>query len=225
MSKILIIDTAIDVAGLCLCDGTHIIGEDRNATLKDQAGWLQPAIARLLKKAGLPLSSLEAIAVSAGPGSYTGLRVGMATAKGLCYALSKPLISMNTLKIMAISAKKQLGENSFFCPMIDARRMEVFTALYDNQLVELMPPQAMILEPTSFDGWLSRSTVIFFGNGAPKYKNLLKNDQAIFRDISLNVSDSAVLAAEMYARNEFSDLAYTEPFYIKPFYSPLIGNS
>jgi tRNA threonylcarbamoyladenosine biosynthesis protein TsaB len=145
----------------------------------------------------------------------------MATAKGLCFALSKPLITLNTLEIMAISAARQIGRDSFLCPMIDARRMEVFTALYDRQMVELVGPQALILEQESFDPWLLKSPIVFFGNGAEKYKNMLKNANAIFRDLKVEVADSIELAAEMYARNEFSDLAYAEPFYIKPFYTPL----
>lgn len=220
MAKILIIDTAVEIAGICLSEGTEIIGEERNTNLKEHAGWLQPAIKRLLNTAHLPINEIDAIAVSAGPGSYTGLRVAMASAKGLCYAISKPLIAMNTLRIMAIAASKQIGPGFYFCPMIDARRMEVFTALYDYQLVELMKPQAMVLDPGSFDPWLIQSPVAFFGNGAGKYKDLLKNQEAIFREISVEAADSVDLAALMYVRKDFSDLVYAEPFYIKPFYTP-----
>lgn len=220
MAIILIIDTAVEVAGICLCNGSQVLGQEFNIHQKEQAGWLQPAIKNLFERAGLALDALDAIAVSAGPGSYTGLRVSMATAKGLCFALSKPLIAMNTLKIMAISAIRQLGSEQLYCPMIDARRMEVFTALYDHQLVELVAPQALILEAESFGPWLMKSPIVFFGNGAEKYKDLLKNPAAIFSDIKMEVADSMDLAAEMYARKEFSDLAYAEPFYIKPFYTP-----
>ncbi|MBZ5857936.1 tRNA (adenosine(37)-N6)-threonylcarbamoyltransferase complex dimerization subunit type 1 TsaB [Flavihumibacter profundi] len=225
MARILIIDTAVDIGGICLCEGPEPIAEMRNDTQKEQAGWLQPAIAKLLKSEGTRLEELDAIAVSAGPGSYTGLRVSMATAKGLCYALSKPLIAMNTLRIMAISAKKQLQGELMYCPMIDARRMEVFSSLFDNQLVEILPPQALVLETNSFDHWLALGPICFFGNGAEKYKNLLKNDLAIFKKLPACVADGAVLAAEMYAKKEFSDLAYAEPFYVKAFYSHLSVNS
>ncbi len=220
MAKILIIDTAVTVAGICLANGTEILAQESNATLKEQAGWLQPAIKTLFERAGLAISAIDAVAVSAGPGSYTGLRVSMSSAKGLCYALSKPLICMNTLKIMAIAAIRQSLPDSLFCPMIDARRMEVFTALYDNQLIELVSPQSMVLEAESFTPWLLKTPVIFFGNGAKKYKDLLKIPAAIFPEIKVEAADGIGLAAEMYARKEFSDLAYAEPFYLKPFYTP-----
>lgn len=225
MARILILDTAVAVAGICLADGTDIVGQVQNQALKEQAGWLQPAIRKLVETAGMNFTDLDAIAVSAGPGSYTGLRVGMASAKGLCYALKKPLILMNTLKIMAISASKEIEKGLLICPMIDARRMEVFTALFDSQLVELMVSQAMVLTPESFDPWLDKEQVVFFGNGAGKYKNLLKKPGAIFRDISFKLADSAAFAAEMYARKEFSDLAYAEPFYIKAFHDTIKRNS
>ena len=224
MAKILLIDTAIEVAGICLSEGNTVVASKSNQQLKEQAGWLQPAIKTLVAETGWSLADLDAIAVSAGPGSYTGLRVGMASAKGLCYALNKPLIAISTLKIMATAASKQLGTHSYFCPMIDARRMEVFTALYDAQLAELMPAKAMILLPESFDEWLTQSPVVFFGNGAKKYKELLKNDRANFAEIFLSAADGVGLAAEMFDNQQFSNLIDAEPFYIKPFYSAVVGN-
>lgn len=218
MAKILMIDTAVDLAEICLTDGPEVIGQASNNKQKEQAGWLQPAIKNLLQEVGITLNELDAIAVSAGPGSYTGLRVGMSSAKGLCYALSIPLISLNTLKIMAISAAGKFGQDTLLCPMIDARRLEVFTALFDNQLVEHMESRALILGPESFDPWLEKSPIVFFGNGSGKYKDLLKKTGAIFSNISTKLADSAGFAAESYARKAFSDLAYAEPFYVKAFH-------
>lgn len=225
MAKILLIDTALDLASVSVCEDGKPVAAASNDEAKEHAGWLQPAIGDLMKSQGMQFADLDAIAVSAGPGSYTGLRVAMASAKGLCYALSKPLIAINTLKIMAHAAVRQLGSATWFCPMIDARRMEVFTAIYDAQLDEKMPPQALILTETGFDDWLQQMPVCFFGNGARKYKELLKSGRASFETVNVKVEDGASLAAEMYDRQAFADLAYAEPFYLKPFYSNLSVNS
>lgn len=225
MATILLIDTALELGSVSLSVDGVPVAASYNEAAKEHAGWLQPAITALLKGHDLSVAALDAVAVSAGPGSYTGLRVAMATAKGLCFALSKPLIAINTLAIMAHAASRQLGSGNWFCPMIDARRMEVFTGVYDAQLEEKMPPQALILTENSFDPWLAQMPVCFFGNGAGKYKNLLKSPRASFEEVKTTVGDGAVLAAEMYSRQAFADLAYAEPFYLKPFYSQLSVNS
>jgi tRNA threonylcarbamoyladenosine biosynthesis protein TsaB len=225
MANILLIDTALELASVCLCEDDKPVAAASNNEAREHAGWLQPAIAELMKRQGMRFADLDAVALSAGPGSYTGLRVAMASAKGLCYALSKPLIAINTLKIMAHAAARQFGRESWFCPMIDARRMEVFTAIYDAQLDEKMPPQALVLTEKGFDSWLEQMPVCFFGNGALKYKELLKSGRASFETIKVDVGDGASLAAEMYYRQAFADLAYAEPFYLKPFYSHLSVNS
>lgn len=225
MIRILIIDTAVDKGGICLSADGSAIASMSNDTAREHAGWLQPAIGTLMESQGMQLSDLDAIALSAGPGSYTGLRVAMATAKGLCYALSKPLITINTLKIMAFAAFQQLGEETWLCPMIDARRMEVFTAVYDEKLEEKMTPQALVLTANSYDTWLEQMPISFFGNGSQKYKSLLKSPRARFEAIEVKVADGAALAAEMYNRQAFADLAYAEPFYLKPFYSHISVNS
>src|SRR6187399_3095526 len=134
MALILNIDTAVDVASLCLAKDEEVLSIARNESQKDHASWLHIAIKEIFEKNNSELTSVHAVAVTGGPGSYTGLRIGMATAKGICYALNKPLISLNTLLVMANAAKDV--HNSFaesanlLCPMIDARRMEVFTAIY-----------------------------------------------------------------------------------------------
>lgn len=225
MARILFIDTAVEQGSICVSEDGRPVAALYNDAAKEHAGWLQPAIGSLMAGQDQHLHALDAVAVSAGPGSYTGLRVGMATAKGLCYALSKPLIAINTLTIMAHAAARQIGGGIWFCPMIDARRMEVFTGVYDAQLKEKMPPQALVLTETSYNPWLEQMPVCFFGNGAGKYKNLLKSSRASFEEVIVKVDDGASLAAEMYSRQVFADLAYAEPFYLKPFYSHLSVNS
>ena len=145
MSLILNIDTATEKAHVSLSNDAVILQSLYNESQKDHAGFLQPAILRLVKDAAVSLKNIDAVAVTAGPGSYTGLRVGMASAKGICYALQKPLIALNTLEVMAASALYHPGIHAanpvdLFCPMIDARRMEVYTALYNRQLETILAP-------------------------------------------------------------------------------------
>jgi tRNA threonylcarbamoyladenosine biosynthesis protein TsaB len=137
MPLLLHIETAVEGASLCLSDGPEIIGFAENPSQKDSAAWVQPGIQDLLHKSGVRLQQLAAVSVSAGPGSYTGLRVGLSSAKGLCYALGIPLLTISTLKMMAVAAQSQ--EVDLLCPMIDARRMEVFAAVYNKELAEVVP--------------------------------------------------------------------------------------
>lgn len=219
------IDTALQDAGICLSANGNEPVVLKNDRQKEHAAWIQPAIKQLTLLTGTSLHELDAVAVSAGPGSYTGLRVGMATAKGLCYALKIPLISVNTLKIMAHAAIKQLKDDIWYCPMIDARRMEVYTAIFSRDLDEIMPPSALVLEPGIFDNWLEKKHICFFGDGSPKFNNMLKTAAARFEQVAVSAADGLELAAGMHARKEFCDLAYAEPQYIKAFYTPIKAKS
>lgn len=193
----------------------------QNIHTRESAAWLQPAIKNLMQDAGKELQQLKAISVSAGPGSYTGLRVGMASAKGLCYALNIPLITINTLQAMASQALTQIndGTNALLCPMIDARRMEVFTGIYDRELKEVMQPTNIIVEQNSFDEWLAAAPVYFFGNGSNKVKHLLINGNAQFIDVHVSAESLVQLAFQEFEKNNFAQLAYAEPMYVKAFYS------
>jgi tRNA threonylcarbamoyladenosine biosynthesis protein TsaB len=220
MPLILNIDTAVQSASVCLADGHTILETLVSSSERESASWLHVVIKELLQKNNQRLQQLDAIAISAGPGSYTGLRVGMAAAKGLCYALSIPLISINTLQMMAASVATPT--TSLLCPMIDARRMEVFTALYNNYtLNEVMPSTALILDETSFSGWLGKDTITFFGNGSEKAAALIKHENAVFIKTRTTAAHMVSLSAQMLEHGKFSDLAYTEPFYGKDFYSPV----
>lgn len=218
VSWILNIDTAVQTASICLAQNEECIAVKINSSQNDHAAWLQPAIVSMLQEHNLQMKDLAAIAVSAGPGSYTGLRVGMATAKGLCYALHIPLILISTLEMMAVSALKE--DARFFCPMIDARRMEVFTAVFDNSLNEIEAPRNEILSETSFQNLLDKGHVVFFGNGSNKFKTLITHPNAFFKNIEATAVQMTGLAYEKMSRNEFANLAYSEPFYGKEFYSP-----
>lgn len=224
---ILCIDTATDQACICLSKEGVLTGVLKNDNQKDHAAWVQTAINDLLQKQGVTMQQLQAIAVTAGPGSYTGLRVGMATAKGLCFALQIPLITINTLQVMAHAAINQLGIMAShlpsplcYCPMIDARRMEVFTAVYDEALQEIIAPKAMILDELSFTEELHNRSLICFGNGSNKWKNVSRYPNVLFIDENLDIAKSlANLASSLHLSQNFANLAYAEPVYLKEFYT------
>lgn len=224
MALILNIDTAITDASVCIAKDGVQLGLAANPEPKDHAAWIHEAIRQLLYSQNLQLSNLDAIALSAGPGSYTGLRVGMATAKGICYGLNIPLITIGTLYMMANAATDTLksdfiNDSTLLCPMIDARRMEVFTAIYDTRLNEVMQPRAVILDSHSFSDNLSGHTILFFGNGSLKFKSLVSNPSAIFSEVSANAGNISAISYEKYQKNDFADLIYSEPFYLKGFYT------
>jgi tRNA threonylcarbamoyladenosine biosynthesis protein TsaB len=219
MALILYIDTAITSASVCLADKEEIKGFIENPNQKDQAAWLHTAIHQLIRTSGYSISQLRAVTVSIGPGSYTGLRVGLSAAKGLCYALKIPLITINTLYMMANAAK---GEKTYFdllCPMIDARRMEVFTALYDKNLQEIKPPGSLILTADSFAEDLAQHKIFFFGNGNVKFQPLINNQNAGFGQPSINATHLISPGYQHYITGNFADLAYSEPLYLKEFYT------
>ena len=218
MSSILNIDTAVQTSSVCVARNDQPLLEKINPSPKDSAAWLHVAIKQLLTEAGIDFHELDAIAVSEGPGSYTGLRVAMAAAKGLCYALNKPLITVNSLKMMAVAAVGRPAD--LLCPMIDARRMEVFTALFDQQLNFILQPGNLILNETSFLDWLQEHTILFFGNGSTKFQPLMKHTNALFDHIEASSRDMASLAYQKFLQEDFANLAYSQPFYGKDFYSP-----
>jgi tRNA threonylcarbamoyladenosine biosynthesis protein TsaB len=224
---ILNIDTATDQASVSLSKDGSVISTLENDSQKDHAAWIQMAINTLLQKGGYTMQQLQAVAVTAGPGSYTGLRVGMATAKGLCFALQIPLITINTLQVMANAAIDQWHSKAVnmqpplcFCPMIDARRMEVFTAVYDEALQEIIAPKAMILDELSFKEELNNRSLICFGNGIIKWKNVSRYPNVLFIDEKIDIAKSlAKLASSLHLRQNFANLAYAEPVYLKEFYT------
>jgi tRNA threonylcarbamoyladenosine biosynthesis protein TsaB len=220
LSYFLHIDTAIVSASVCLSFNEDVVGFLSNPLQKDSASWIQTGIRELMQNAGVTLQLLKAVSVSAGPGSYTGLRVGMATAKGLCYALNIPLITINTLKMMVVAAQNEDAE--LFCPMIDARRMEVFTAVYDKRLKEIIAPQNIVLDDQSFCEILETKKILFFGNGSNKFQELIKSQNALFKKIEADAKHLVTQSIEAFKNQIFADVAYCEPFYGKAFYSPAI---
>ena len=218
MALVLNIDTAVNAASVCLAKDGHVLTLVKNEHQKDHAAWLHVAIKDVFTQNDLSMSAVDAVGITEGPGSYTGLRIGMATAKGICYALNKPLITLNTLLVMAYGAKEE--NTDLLCPMIDARRMEVFTALYTKDLSIVKNPIAITLNENSFDAELSTSTICFFGNGADKFSKIINNPRAIFRNPRFDASSMIHLSEMKVQQKEYADLAYAEPLYLKEFYTP-----
>lgn len=223
MSLILHIDTATETANVSIAKSGTVVAEAFNYDQKDHAAFLQPAIKEIAEKAGIALTGIDAVAVASGPGSYTGLRVGMASAKGLCYALNKPLICVGTLDILAKSVLLQssvmVTADTLICSMIDARRMEVFAAVYTQNMDFLLPPQAIILTENSFITFLEKNRIIFGGSGINKWQKLVKSENASFLQIQSNSEAISEISLEKMAKSEFSDIAYTEPQYLKEFFN------
>jgi len=225
MALILNIDTAVEAASICLANDGKVLCIAKNVPKdsfgekqKDHASWLHVAIKEPFEKNNLEVGSIDAVAVTEGPGSYTGLRIGMATAKGICYALNKPLITLNTLLVMANAAKNEGA--GLLCPMIDARRMEVFTALYTKDLQIIKESTAITLNEKSFDEELKNDQIIFFGNGSNKFQKIKDHSNALFTEINFDATAMVSLSEEKFNKKDFADLAYAEPLYLKEFYTP-----
>ena len=225
MSLILLIDTCGDNAFLCVCREGIIIAKQDNAQQNQHASFIHIAIDNLFKTSGLNLKDIDAVAVVNGPGSYTGLRVGLSSAKGICYALNKPLILLNTLFVMAMAMKNEyrrnnaLKGNEIFCPLIDARRMEVYTCMYNNDLNEELQQTNLIVEENTFDHYLQYHFMVFGGNGSLKVENILSNNNCIYYPQLDYSREASIVAENRFNSQQFDSLAYSEPFYLKEFYS------
>lgn len=218
MSLLLNIDTALETGSVCLAKSGKVIESNLNHQQHDHAAWLHPAIHELLQNNNLEPGKLDAIAVTIGPGSYTGLRIGLSAAKGLCYALSKPLITVSTLEVLASLAVDEAEQ--LICPVIDARRMELFTALYDKDLRLIREPYALVLQHDSFSDILNDQKVLFCGNAVTKMQPLITSPNASFANKAPTAMQLAPLTYQRFTAGSFADLAYTEPLYLKEFYSP-----
>jgi tRNA threonylcarbamoyladenosine biosynthesis protein TsaB len=174
----------------------------------------------VMQEAGISFAQLEGVAVSKGPGSYTGLRIGVSAAKGICFAQDLPLIAVGTLEAMASGMKAEAQPGDLLCPMIDARRMEVYCALYDAQGNEKSPVAPLVLDERSFADLLPHQRILFSGDGMPKSKGLLSRfPNAIFTEAgTCSAKHLAAIAEKKFAANDFEDLAYFEPFYLKTFH-------
>lgn len=223
MAILLHIDTATEHASVGISNNGQLLAIANNTIAANHAAFVQPAIKDICQTSGIGLQSIDAIAVSNGPGSYTGLRVGLASAKGLCYALNKPLITLNSLTIMAHAVKLNIQEekNALICPLIDARRNDVFTALYTQDLTEVLPPQHLVLNEQSFAQTLATQAIYGIGSGAGKLQQLINHPRFFISPVQWNVRDMIDLAEQAFANQQFADIAYAIPFYLKEVYTTI----
>jgi tRNA threonylcarbamoyladenosine biosynthesis protein TsaB len=211
------IQTALEHALVVLSKGRDLVAERTSNSQKDHAAFLHQAIHEMLTVSRVDISELSAVSVVSGPGSYTGLRVGLSCAKGLCYALDLPMITINTLEWMAEAVL--VNRSELRCPMIDARRMEVFTALYGADRSPILAPLAMQLEPGSFSNWIDDNKILFFGNGSEKFRVHMNHPNASFIEMKPGSRELVDISLRKFEARDFSELTDSEPLYLKEFHS------
>lgn len=226
MACILCIETATPSCSVALAKDGEVLFEKVSSEQMSHSAVLAVYIEEALSILKEKNLSLDAVAVSSGPGSYTGLRIGTSTAKGLCFGFDIPLISLSTLSVLTAGAIRiTQGEKAFYCPMIDARRMEVYAAVYDEAMNELSETEAVIVDENSFASFLEQGKVYFLGNGAPKTASILTSANAQYIDYPSPIAAEMVAMAEKaYANSNFVDKAYFEPFYLKEFVATIAKN-
>lgn len=220
MAYLLHIESSSTVCSVALSDDDNLVALKELNNGYTHAENLHVFIQELLREQNLKASQLSGISISSGPGSYTGLRIGFSAAKGLAYALNIPLITIDTLKALSVTALETIKKEGIFIPMMDARRMEVYCAAYDTQLKEVIAPKALILTEESIREFSFNKPIFFFGDGMPKAKSLAENlVHSHFIDNILPSAKALVkLAFEKYQARDFTDTAYSEPSYLKEFF-------
>ncbi|UOG75541.1 tRNA (adenosine(37)-N6)-threonylcarbamoyltransferase complex dimerization subunit type 1 TsaB [Hymenobacter tibetensis] len=224
-SLILSLETSSSVCSVALhqlADG-NLVGQTELRLEKSHSSHLSVLISQLLENSQHNLQDVAAVAVSDGPGSYTGLRIGAAAAKGLCYALDIPLVAISTLQALArqVAVSTAYSENTLFCPMLDARRMEVYAAVYTHDGQQVVAPTPLLLDSDTLAEQLAHHRVLCFGSGASKFQPLVANNSNAMFLTGIEPSAIAVgaLGLEAYQRQDFRDVAYYEPFYLKEVYT------
>lgn len=216
MAFILNIETSTKNCSVAVSKNGKIIAlKELNDGNYSHAEKLHVFIDAVLEEANITMQQLNAVAISKGPGSFTGLRIGVSSAKGLCFALDIPLISIDTLKSLALQI---VLEEGYIIPMLDARRMEVYSAVFNNRDSQVRETEAQILDKTSFQNYLEKKHVFFIGDGVPKTKELISHPNAFFVDDKLpSANEMGMLAFEKFKQHDFENTAYFEPFYLKDF--------
>lgn len=223
---ILCLETSTAVCSVALVENGNVIALRESLDGQNHAEKITVFIDEVMKEANVSYRDLDAVATSMGPGSYTGLRIGVSTAKGLCYAMEKPLIAIDTLAAMAHGFKDhkttRLQDHkleAILCPMIDARRMEVYSSFFDNDLNKISDTKAIIIDENSFMEEKQNHHLYLFGDGADKLASLFENDEQItvVEKFHCSASYMAELADKAFKNNDFVDTAYFEPFYLKNF--------
>ncbi|MEM0993442.1 MAG: tRNA (adenosine(37)-N6)-threonylcarbamoyltransferase complex dimerization subunit type 1 TsaB [Bacteroidota bacterium] len=214
---ILLLETATEICSVAIANNGILLAQQQAEEKYAHTEQLTILIQAVTQSAAIQLTDLEAVAISQGPGSYTALRVGTSVAKGLCYALDIPLIAIETLASLADAAHRLVGnEIALYCPMIDARRMEVYASLYDANGSIVQAQQAMVIDENSFADYFNNGQkVIFCGNGAVKCASVLTHPLAQFEDVICDAANLLRLATEAYEKQQFEDVAYFVPIYGK----------
>ena len=223
MATLLHIDTAGEKAMVAISQNGVLKAIQENEVFQTHASFLQVAIQTLVAETAIPLNSIDAIAVTMGPGSYTGLRVGLSSAKGIAYALNKPIIGLSTLALLANAASKQIWfiekkEQVQIFAMIDAKRMEVFGALYDSKLNCQLAEQAIVIDSNYLANLIEKQSTLCIGSAATKAKALLEDPALFYLEQSYNILDNIQLAEAAFTKGEFVDTAYSSPSYLKEFF-------
>ncbi|RZK23712.1 MAG: tRNA (adenosine(37)-N6)-threonylcarbamoyltransferase complex dimerization subunit type 1 TsaB [Hymenobacter sp.] len=225
MTLLLSLETSSPICSIALhqVEGGRLLGQAELRLEKSHSTHLTVLIEQLVANTGHTVRDLAAVAVSDGPGSYTGLRIGAAAAKGLCFALDVPLVAVGTLPALAhqVAARIPHADRYLYAPMLDARRQEVYTALYRAGGHELSAPAPLILTPEALAEQLAHHSVLFFGSGAAKFQPLVSDNPnaAFLTDVQPSAVSIGELALGAYQRQEFQDVAYYEPFYLKEVYT------
>ncbi|MDR0712159.1 MAG: tRNA (adenosine(37)-N6)-threonylcarbamoyltransferase complex dimerization subunit type 1 TsaB [Prevotellaceae bacterium] len=219
MALLLCIESSAEVCSVALARNGATLALKESGLERDHAKLLAPFIDSVLGEAGVTPSQLDAVAVSKGPGSYTSLRIGASTAKGLCYGTGKPLIAVSSLHALTAlaMAKATLLPSDMLCPMLDARRMEVYTAMFDANGAQQTEVTARVVDESSFAEALKARRIVFFGSGAGKCRQVIQNSNALFIEVQASASGMAGLAEQLFVEKRFEDVAYFEPFYLKDF--------
>lgn len=221
MALLLHIETSSPACSVAVSDGGKLLHSIHSVNENEHAAQLAPIIKQILHDSSISFTSLKAVSVSAGPGSYTGLRIGVSTAKGICHALQIPLITLPTLEMMAmrmIDSKQSTAY--YYCPMIDARRMEVYYAVFNQEATCCISENAHIIDEHFLLHLLHEKTVLFFGSGAAKCNPVITHGNAQFyNDFKMSAENLVGPATQRYDQKQFADLAYFEPNYIKSFYT------
>lgn len=217
MALILNIETATKNCSVSLADGKNLLQiKEVNDGSYSHGEMLHVYIDEVIKKANKNLTDLDAIAVSKGPGSYTGLRIGVSAAKGLCYSLDVPLISVSTLASLASTLKVE--KDALIIPLLDARRMEVYSSIYDNNYHQIRDIKAEIITENSYVTYLEKGKVYFLGDGADKCKGTIIHKNAVFLDDHFpSAKEMVYFSLLKFENKDFEDVAYFEPFYLKDF--------
>ena len=216
MERIILIETSTALCSAALAENGAITAYKESSAPKAHASLTAVFIQDMLAERGITLADCDAVCVSKGPGSYTGLRVGVSTAKGLCFGSQKPLLAVGTLDTLVAQAAEEAADVKFVIPMIDARRMEVYTAVFENgqQITETAPA---IIDETSFAEYLEQGVCLFIGDGAGKCADVIKHPNARFTQCWPKASAMLSPAQQAYKEKRFEDVAYFEPFYLKEF--------